>query len=78
MQAEDEKKKWKKGDECGKKHLAHCLGLQSDAACHKRVSGREMWERIKQKYEKESLSTQSKLRKEFHNLKKGRRSWRLT
>ena len=37
------------------------------------VTGREMWERIKEKYQKESLSTQSKLRKEFHNLKKGDR-----
>ena len=33
-----------------------------------------MWERLRLKYEKESLSSQSKLRKEFHNLKKGEKS----
>ena len=69
--SEEEKKKWKKGDSVARNILLTALDYNQMQLVTNCVSGREMWERIKQKYEKESLSTQSKLRKEFHNLKKG-------
>jgi hypothetical protein len=68
---EEEKKKWKKGDSVARNILLTALDYNQMQLVTNCVSGREMWERIKQKYEKESLSTQSKLRKEFHNLKNG-------
>ena len=71
--SEDEKKKWKKGDGVARNILLTALDYNQMQLVTNCGTGREMWERIKQKYEKESLSSQSKLRKEFHNLKKGDR-----
>ena len=37
-------------------------------------TAQEMWEKLRGKYEKESLSHRSKLNREFHNIRKGDRS----
>ena len=71
--SEEEKRKWKKGDGVARNILLSALDYNQMQLVTNCGTGREMWERIKQKFEKESLSSQSKLRREFHNLKKGDR-----
>ena len=67
-------RKWKKGDSLARNMLLTALDYNQMHLVTNCSTTREMWERIKLKCEKESLSNQSKLKKEFRNLKKGDKS----
>ena len=55
--SEEEKKKWKKGDCIARNILLTALDYnQMQLVTNYRIGG-EMWERIQEKYHKESLST---------------------
>ena len=70
----DEKKRWKKGDSTARTILLTAIDynqMQLVTTCN---TAQEMWEKLRGKYEKESLSHRSKLNREFHNIRKGDRS----
>ena len=70
----EEKKRWKKGDSTARTILLTAIDYNQMQLVTTCITAQEMWEKLKGKYEKESLSHRSKLNREFHSIKKGQRS----
>jgi len=70
----EEKRRWKRGDSLARTILLQSVDygqMQLLTSCE---TANEMWEKLKSKYETDTLSNQAKLRREFHNIRKGKQS----
>jgi hypothetical protein len=72
---EEEKRRWKKGDSLARTILLTALDYNQMQLVTTCTTSKEMWDRLKGKFEKESLSHQAKLKREFHNLRKGEKKF---
>jgi len=70
----EEKRRWKRGDSLARTILLQSVDYGQMQLLTSCATANEMWEKLKSKYETDTLSNQAKLRKEFHNIKKGKLS----
>ena len=67
---DQELKVWKKRDSVARTILLTSMDYSTMQLITTCSTAKEMWDKLKGKYEKDSLSNQAKLKREFHNLKK--------